>query len=159
VVVGVSSIGARISNPLLGMYHASKYALTAFHEALAVEVAPFGIRVVTIEPGMVATEFPKATTPTGSVTDPEGPYAPLLAELRAGFGQWRERHGVGAEEVAAAVVAAIADPAAPFRVEVGEDTRILAGARERLDDREFHSELLEFLGVRAWPDGGGSSGT
>lgn len=158
VVVGVSSIGARISNPLLGMYHASKYALTALHEALAVEMAPFGVRVVTVEPGMVETEFPKATTPTGSVADPDGPYAPLLGELRAGFGEWRRRHGIGAEEVAEAIAAAIADPAAPFRVEVGEDTRILGGARERLADREFHAELLGFLGVRAWPDEDGAAG-
>ena len=56
-VVFVSSIGARISNPLLGMYHASKYALSAMAEALAVECRAFGIRVVTIEPGMVDTEL------------------------------------------------------------------------------------------------------
>ena len=39
-VVFVSSIGARISNPLLGMYHASKYGLSAMAEALAVEGRP-----------------------------------------------------------------------------------------------------------------------
>ena len=59
----MSSIGARISNPLLGMYHASKYALSAMAEALAVECRPFGIRVAAIEPGMVDTDFPRADPP------------------------------------------------------------------------------------------------
>ena len=65
-VVFVSSIGARFANPLLGMYHASKYALSAIAEALAVEGRPFGIRVSTVEPGMVDTEFPKAVRPTAA---------------------------------------------------------------------------------------------
>jgi len=65
-LVFVSSIGARISNPLLGMYHASKYGLSAMAEALAVECRPFGIRVTTLEPGMVDTDFPRATRPTGA---------------------------------------------------------------------------------------------
>ena len=90
-VVFVSSIGARMSNPLLGMYHASKYALSAMAEALAVECRAFGIHVASIEPGMVATDFPKATRPTGALSRGEGPYLPLLVGLRKGFGEWRER--------------------------------------------------------------------
>ena len=47
---------------------------------------PFGIRVVSIEPGMVDTDFPRATRLTGAAGRGEGPYAALGAELRAGFG-------------------------------------------------------------------------
>lgn len=155
VVVNVSSIGGRITNPLLGIYHASKYALTALSEALAMEVAPFGLRVVLIEPGMVATEFPKATMPTGALTERAGPYVPLLDELRPGFGRWRDRHAVSAEDVARAIDLAIADEECPFRVEVGDDARWLADTRRRLDDRAFHGELLGFLSISRWPDGDG----
>ena len=88
-VVFVSSIAARVTHPLLGMYCASKYALRSIAEALSLEVRPFGIRVTMVEPGMVGTEFAASTTATGSITDPDGPYSGLFGELRAGFGEWR----------------------------------------------------------------------
>jgi NAD(P)-dependent dehydrogenase (short-subunit alcohol dehydrogenase family) len=148
VVVFMSSIGARISNPLLGMYHASKYGLSAMAEALAVEGAAFGIRVVSLEPGMVDTDFPKATRLTGAAGRGEGPYAALGAELRAGFGRWRRDHPTTGEEVAAAVVAATLDPACPFRVPVGDDARLLTALRESTtDERVWRHELLGFLEI------------
>jgi NAD(P)-dependent dehydrogenase (short-subunit alcohol dehydrogenase family) len=150
-VVIVSSIGARISNPLLGMYHASKYALSAMAEALAVEMRPFGVRVTTIEPGMVATDFPKATRPTGAVSRGEGPYVPLLAELRAGFGAWRERNPTPPEVIATQVLVAAEGPDGPFRVPVGDDAQLLARARETTtDDAAWQEELLAFLQIQ-WP--------
>ena len=150
-VVFISSIGARIANPLLGMYHASKYALSAIAEALAVEGRPFGIRVSTIEPGMVDTGFPKAARPTGAAARGEGPYAPLLDDLRRGFAAWRRDHPTGPEVVARAVVGAALDPDPPFRVPVGEDTLMLGAMRERAgDDRAFHDGLVDFLGLD-WP--------
>ena len=151
VVVLVSSIGARISNPLLGMYHASKYGLSALGEALAVEGGPFGIRVASIEPGMVDTDFPKATRMTGAVARGEGPYLALGAELRAAFGRWRQNHPTTPQDVAAAVVAATLDPACPFRVPVGDDARLLAALRESTtDDHVWRHELLGFLELD-WP--------
>ncbi len=150
-VVFVSSIGARISNPLLGMYHASKYALSAMAEALAVEGRPFGIRVATVEPGMVETDFPRATRPTGAAPRGDGPYAPLLADLRVGFAAWRRDYPTGPDAVADAVVRAALDPASPFRVPVGDDARMLGRMRETTpDDRAFHDGLVEFLRLD-WP--------
>ena len=150
-VVFVSSIGARFSNPLLGMYHASKFALVAMAEALAVEARAFGIRVACIEPGMVDTDFPKATRPTGALTRGEGPYLPLLGELRAGFGKWRESHPTSPEAVAGPVLAAAESTDGPFRVPVGEDAELLARTREAtLDDWAWQDELLRFLSID-WP--------
>lgn len=150
-VVFISSIGARLSNPLLGMYHASKYALSAMAEALAVECRAFGVRVVTIEPGMVDTDFPKATRPTGALSRGEGPYLPLLAGLREGFGQWRERNPTSPEAVAMPVLAAAENSEGPFRIPVGEDAMLLARARETTtDDLAWQDELLGFLSID-WP--------
>lgn len=150
VIVNVSSIGARITNPLLGAYHASKYALASLTEALAIEVRPFGIRVVAIEPGMVDTDFPRATRPTGAASRGEGPYADLLDGLRVSFAGWRARHAVTAAAVAEAIVAAIEDPATPLRVPVGDDAVELAGLRAGGDDAAYQEGLLRFLDLR-WP--------
>ncbi|MCU0308145.1 MAG: SDR family oxidoreductase [Thermoleophilia bacterium] len=145
-VITVSSIGARMTHPLVGFYHASKYALSSLAEALSLETRPFGIRVHVVEPGMIDTDFPKATRPTGSVLDPAGPYAPLLAGLRGGFAAWRESCDTTAETVGRAVADAAEDPSAPFRIVVGDDARhleaLLTGAR---DHETWQHRQREFL--------------
>lgn len=54
-IVNVSSIAGRVSSPLAGWYCASKHGLEAATDALRIEVAPFGIQVVLIEPGGFGT--------------------------------------------------------------------------------------------------------
>jgi NAD(P)-dependent dehydrogenase (short-subunit alcohol dehydrogenase family) len=53
----VSSIGGISAFPGIGMYHASKWGLEGFSQALAQEVAPFGIHVTLIEPGGFSTDW------------------------------------------------------------------------------------------------------
>ena len=150
-VIFVSSIGARLTNPLVGMYHASKYALLAMAEALAVESRPFGIHVASIEPGMVDTDFPRATRPTGAVSRGEGPYVPLLGDLRAGFAAWRERNPTPPSAIAALVLAAALDPDGPFRIPAGDDAQFLSDTRDSIrDDGEWQDQLLDFLQID-WP--------
>lgn len=147
-VVVVSSVGARMSNPLVSMYHASKYALLAITESLSFEMRPFGVRVASIEPGMVATEFGMATRRTGAAARGEGPYAPLLADLREGFVAWRARDSSSAGEVAERIWATATDDA-PFQVPVGRDTEDLLGRRARAagDQRSWEALQADFLGL------------
>jgi NAD(P)-dependent dehydrogenase (short-subunit alcohol dehydrogenase family) len=56
-IIQVSSIGGITAFPLVGMYHASKWALEGFSQALAAEVAPFGVHVTLIEPGGFDTDW------------------------------------------------------------------------------------------------------
>lgn len=57
-IVNTSSIGGRMYMPVLASwYHASKYALEGWSNALRMELEPFGIDVVILEPGGVSTEF------------------------------------------------------------------------------------------------------
>jgi NAD(P)-dependent dehydrogenase (short-subunit alcohol dehydrogenase family) len=56
-IVNVGSMGGRIVFPAGGYYHASKYAVEAITDALRFEVAPFGIAVSLIEPGLIRTGF------------------------------------------------------------------------------------------------------
>jgi short-subunit dehydrogenase len=60
-VVNVSSVSGRIPAPLLGAYHASKYALEALSDALRMELDGLGVEVVVIEPGTIRTEFASRT--------------------------------------------------------------------------------------------------
>lgn len=56
-IVNISSIGGKIAFPLAGWYHASKFAIEALSDTLRLEVKPFGINVIVIEPGGVKTEW------------------------------------------------------------------------------------------------------
>ena len=56
-IIQVSSIGGISAFPMLGAYHASKWALEGFSQALAQEVADFGIHVTLIEPGGFSTDW------------------------------------------------------------------------------------------------------
>src|SRR6266498_28650 len=56
-IVQMSSQGGRFSFPGVGAYSASKFALEGWSEALAAEVAPFGVRVLIVEPGAFRTSF------------------------------------------------------------------------------------------------------
>jgi len=56
-ILNISSVAGRFGYPLFGWYCASKHALEGLSDALRLEVAPWGIRVVLIEPGPVETEF------------------------------------------------------------------------------------------------------
>jgi NAD(P)-dependent dehydrogenase (short-subunit alcohol dehydrogenase family) len=74
-IVQISSIGGVAAFPGLGIYHASKWALEGFSEALSQEVAPFGIKVTLIEPGGYATDWAgsSATLPPSGLSFAGGP--------------------------------------------------------------------------------------
>ena len=88
-IVNLSSVAGKFAFPMSGVYAATKHAVEAVSDALRAEVRPFGIRVVTIRPGAIATEFNEvANRMTNSLikhTDPD--YEPLQQSLGAAMGR------------------------------------------------------------------------
>ncbi len=58
----VSSMGGHIAFPAFSLYHAAKWGIEGFYEALAQEVEPFSIHTILVEPGMIRTSFYEAAT-------------------------------------------------------------------------------------------------
>lgn len=56
-IVNISSVGGKIALPLGGWYHASKFAMEALSDSMRMEVKPFGIDVIVIEPGGIKSEW------------------------------------------------------------------------------------------------------
>jgi short-subunit dehydrogenase len=56
-IVNIGSLGGRVAQPFAGMYSATKFAIEGLSEALRMEVCPFGVQVVLIEPGDTRTTF------------------------------------------------------------------------------------------------------
>lgn len=118
-VVMVSSVGGRLSIPFAAPYCASKHALEAVADALRVEVAPFGIRVVLVEPGPIETRFAeRARSIVAPLLARPGPYREyyVLAE-RAMDGDF-QRGKRPAPVVARVIVDAIESrrPRARYRI-------------------------------------------
>src|SRR5206468_10606984 len=81
-IVQVSSIGGISAFPNIGIYNASKWALEAFSQALAQEVADFGIRVTVVEPGGYSTDWGGASARHAAPNPAYDEYREKAAEQR-----------------------------------------------------------------------------
>jgi NAD(P)-dependent dehydrogenase (short-subunit alcohol dehydrogenase family) len=125
-IVFVSSIQGRLVLPIIAPYSASKWALEAIAEGLAVEAGHFGITVSIVQPGAVATDG--AARATSFFTD-DDPYLPLYRQLGALRGDV-----VTPEEVAAVVADTIEAPEPPLRVPAGAPAEQALKARKEATD-------------------------
>jgi NAD(P)-dependent dehydrogenase (short-subunit alcohol dehydrogenase family) len=85
-IVQVSSVGGVAAFPSLGGYHASKWALEGFSEALSHEVADHGINVTIVEPGGFSTDWAGSSAVQ---TEPNPAYAQAREAIAARFGEAR----------------------------------------------------------------------
>jgi NAD(P)-dependent dehydrogenase (short-subunit alcohol dehydrogenase family) len=110
VVVNISSVAGHVAQPLSGFYAATKHALEAISEALYVELAHFGVRVVVIEPGFIAPGM-KDQAPAGEI----GAYDELDVQLAEVARKMQGGARPGPELVAGAIADAIEDDVGPLR--------------------------------------------
>lgn len=78
-IINISSIAGKLSTPANGTYSASKFALEALSDALRLELAPFGVQVIVVEPGAIETQFETTAQAHAQqiLTNPASPYQPL----------------------------------------------------------------------------------
>jgi NAD(P)-dependent dehydrogenase (short-subunit alcohol dehydrogenase family) len=125
VIVNVSSMTGRLpAFPCYAFYAAGKHAIGALSESLATEVAPFGIRVVCVEPGYYDTALSDTVDTLVNEIDPSSPYADVN-RFMLGFSKNALENGGDPTDVANAVVAAVADSGSPLHVHVGADAAAL----------------------------------
>jgi short-subunit dehydrogenase len=124
-ILNVSSVSGRISFPLFGAYHATKWALETMSDSLRMELRPFGIHVVVIEPGTIRTAFvERSKREAAAVGAPTSPYAPVYAQVNAAAERLMLQ-AVGPEVVSNAMIRAIearspkARYVAPFHARLG----------------------------------------
>ncbi len=144
-LVLVSSIGGLIALPFQAFYSASKYALEGYAEALAYEVAPFGVHVTLVEPGNIRTDF---TDSRRKLTDDPGQAYAAAAEKAVTLMEKDEANGAP-PEAAAAAIARVLDAKRPRRrVSVGKvGERIGIPAKRLLPHRIFEKAAASSLGV------------
>lgn len=127
-IVNVSSIaGLEAVMPFHGWYHASKFGLEALSDVLRVEVAPFGVKVVLIEPGFFATSIlAKADEQVRGQDDPSRPYAAGLARVHSLMGLL-DRIAPPPVAVAKAITSAVQSSRPKRRYRVGREALPVRG--------------------------------
>ncbi len=129
-LVFVSSIQGRLVLPIIGPYAASKWALEAIAETLAIETGHFGIKVSIVQPGAVSTA---GAAQAGAFFGDDDPYAPLYQQLGALRGE-----AITPEEVAAIVADTVEHPHPDLRIPAGAPAeRALKSRKEAPENEPF----------------------
>jgi short-subunit dehydrogenase len=104
-IVNISSVAGKVSRPLSSIYSATKFALEAISDGLRLELAPFGIKVVLIEPGFITSEFLSVTTESvKTVAEQDSPYKDILDNSASGKDYERLRKMAGTPDDIAKLV-------------------------------------------------------
>ena len=148
----VSSIGGRSSNPIIGPYAASKFALEALADSLRVELAPSGIHVSVIEPGAVKTMIFEKAGPYGDLAlarlPEEGKHLyGKMGRAVLDFFAKMERSAIPPDRVARVIEHALTAARPRTRYLVGIDARIQALLAWLLPDRTRDALFGRLMGL------------
>lgn len=139
-VVTVSSTNGFMVTPFMGAYSASKYAVEALMDALRLELKPFGVEVVVVQPGAMKTPFAaRAKEALQAEIDKHDAWSPFLARFRDS-NLWGESTASEPSKVARVVVRQCLRPKPPARVHGTLDalpTKVMAMMPDGLKDRFF----------------------
>jgi NAD(P)-dependent dehydrogenase (short-subunit alcohol dehydrogenase family) len=129
VIVQMSSVGGQVTAPGFGAYCATKFALEGLAETLRDEVAPFGIRVLIVEPGAFRTGLFRPDAAYESAAMPE--YAQTVGPTRDYVRGSNGRQPGDPAKAARAILAALDADEPPLRLVLGQDA--IGNIRARLD--------------------------
>ncbi len=120
IIITTTSIGGLVTFPFNSVYHATKWGLEGWSESLAYELAPFGIRVKTVAPGGIATDFASRSL----VVTPHPAYMDAIGKTMAAFtNPERRSSGSTAEQIAQSVWDAVNDKSDRVTFVAGEDAK------------------------------------
>ncbi|MEO3977706.1 SDR family NAD(P)-dependent oxidoreductase [Streptomyces sp. CAU 1734] len=143
-IVNISSMGGRFSPPGGGFYHSTKHALEAISDSLRLEVAPFGVKVVVVQPGPTLTDFAGTAVDTmhgPAAGDPYAGFRTALADMYANRTFTRRNGAVSAETAARTIVRAATTPRPRARYAIGAVARTVMTARRLLPDAAFDAVM------------------
>ena len=149
-IVNVSSVAGRVTVPFAAPYSASKHALEAVSDALRVELSPFGIRIVLVEPGPIETRFgDRARSIVTPLLSRPGPYRDLYALAERAMDAEFQKGKQPPSAVARVVVNAIEAERPRPRYPVGLMARTLFPLKAVLPDRWLDGLMRRALRIRA----------
>lgn len=130
-IVNVTSVAGRLANPPMAAYNASKWALEALTEALAIEMKPFNVRVAIVEPGIIDTAMARRVE-----NEPDASPYPHRARFAALFAN-SLKNPVPPSLVAQKIVQIVESGTWQLRHPVGPDAQPLLAQRAGITDEQW----------------------
>ncbi|MEU0951613.1 oxidoreductase [Streptomyces niveus] len=141
-VVNVTSMGGKIYTPLGGWYHGTKFALEALSDCLRLETKPFGINVVVIEPGGIATEWGSIAADKLEESSSNGAYADQAAAVASSLrSEANANRNSPPAVIADSIGKAVTARRPKTRYVTGFGARPLIALRRILPDRTFDTVI------------------
>ena len=148
-IVNITSIGGKIHEPFGSWYHATKFAVEGMSDCLRMELAPFGIKVIVIEPGAIRTEWSEISRQNLLRHSGTGPYAQYANAHARMLGSADTSSIASPPEVVAETVARALKARRPrTRYATGGGARAILFLRAVLPDRMF-DRVLGLIAGRA----------
>jgi NAD(P)-dependent dehydrogenase (short-subunit alcohol dehydrogenase family) len=142
-IVNVSSVGGRMSVPILSAYNSTKFALEGLSESISYELEPFGIKVIIIEPGFIRTNIMNSSILTKKALYPNSPYFSLSQNVANHFKSMMNNPSSSQpEEVAKVILQAVTSESPQLRYTVGNDAHAIIQTKRTMTDTEF-SNLIK----------------
>ena len=142
-IVNITSVGGRVSLPILSAYNSTKFALEGLSESISYELEPFGIRVIIIEPGVIKTNIMNSSIFAKKAQDPKSPYFPVVQKIENNFKSMMENNSSPPEEVAKLILEAVMSKNPELRYTVGNDAATLVQARISMSDIDFKKMIMQ----------------
>ena len=144
MVINISSMGGKIYTPLGSWYHATKHAVEGWSDCLRIELAPFGIHVVIIEPGAIATEWSDVMLDPMLKRSGQGPYRAMANGMAKAMRNSYGKAGAASPPsvVADAILQAVRARRPKTRYVMGKMAKPLLFIRKYFSDRFFDMAIM-----------------
>jgi NAD(P)-dependent dehydrogenase (short-subunit alcohol dehydrogenase family) len=149
-IINMSSIGGKLASPLFGPYSSSKHAVEAISDAMRLEVYPFGIQVVLIEPGYIPTSMNRNAGELSSAYAKgaeQSPYKAVYQGFLNAWGKTTKSSQYTPEDCARVILRAIEDDPPRARYPVTKQAKIGILMRRLLSDRAMDRQMRKTMGI------------
>jgi len=147
-IVNITSMGGKIYTPLGGWYHATKHALESLSDCLRMELKPFGIDVVIIEPGGIRTEWPAIAAEKVRAISGAGAYAQQASAVASSLlSDSTKKRSSPPELIAKTVGKAVSARRPKTRYAVGYGAKPMIFLHGVLPDRWFDAFIRRAVGM------------
>lgn len=140
LIINLSSMGGKITLPMLSLYHASKFALEGFSESLSYELTSQNIKVKLIEPGSATTDFAgrsMTVTDNSSISD----YQQFINDYSKARANYLSNQRASAIDIANQIFKAATDKTDKMRYIVGEDAKSYIDFRDDYGEDAFVAKI------------------
>jgi short-subunit dehydrogenase len=147
-IVNISSVAGKVSRPFASIYSATKFALEAISDGMRLELAPFGIQVVVIEPGFITTEFSGTANEIAKpIIEQDSPYKPFLSGSAEGDRQIRKMAGTP-DEIARLVHLALTADKPKARYAAPGHAKLAIALKRWLPEKMYENLVKKSSGMR-----------